>query len=370
MPVHALKKTTKSTTAAAPVPLEKPLSPTMNFDELSDEEQERLRLQLAFTAQRGWFYEEWGQRLEGMMQKNGFMAAFRGILRRLDDHRERYTYSTISRGQDVIIKPYLTLLANITPADLLPFVKAGSSLWRDGYIARMAFVAPDEADFSEAEFPHDAMTVPASLVKALQGWHKRLKIPRAHIQKVTDAKGKDTHLYTVSVVTPLEETTYQLSPKVREAYYAYDKALRQLTRQRKQEDLDGSYGRFPMKALRIAGLLGSLQDDDDSHAIKLPQWYRGQQIAEHWRRDLHRLVQQMQSSPRMSSPQRQLEEKLLEQVHAKGPQTLREFGRIHKTYSRQEIQGCVTGLLSAGEFEEQATAQTVKYGFHANGTGS
>ena len=85
-----------------------------NFAALPDEEQERLRLQLAFTAQRGWHFEAWGQHREAMMQKNGFMTAFRGILRRMDDHKERYTYSTITRGQDVIIRPYLTLLGDVT----------------------------------------------------------------------------------------------------------------------------------------------------------------------------------------------------------------------------------------------------------------
>ena len=95
-----------------------------NYEDLPEVEQQRTLMQLAFTAQRGWFYEEWGQHLEAMMAKNGFMAGFRGILRRLDDHKQRYVYSTISRGRDIIQKPYLSLLANVTLADLRPFVQA------------------------------------------------------------------------------------------------------------------------------------------------------------------------------------------------------------------------------------------------------
>jgi hypothetical protein len=34
-----------------------------NYGDLSEEEQARLTQQMAFTAQRGWFYEEWGQHL-------------------------------------------------------------------------------------------------------------------------------------------------------------------------------------------------------------------------------------------------------------------------------------------------------------------
>ena len=95
-----------------------------NYADMAPEEQDHIRRQLAFTAQRGWFYEEWGQHLEAMMQKNGYMAGFRRILRRLDDHKARYASNTIARGREILHKPYVSLLANVTPSDLQPFVKA------------------------------------------------------------------------------------------------------------------------------------------------------------------------------------------------------------------------------------------------------
>ena len=57
-----------------------------DYDELSEEERGIIQQQLAFTAPRGWFFEDWGQHLEAMMRREGFMGALRSLLRRLDDH--------------------------------------------------------------------------------------------------------------------------------------------------------------------------------------------------------------------------------------------------------------------------------------------
>ena len=336
-----------------------------NYADMPPEEQEHIRRQLAFTAQRGWFYEEWGQHLEAMMQKNGYMAGFRSILRRLDDHKARYVSNTIARGREILYRPYISLLANVTPSDLQPFVKARSSLWRDGYIARFAFVAPDDTEGSAAEFPEGTLTFPSYMVSTLQHWHRRLGIPSCTLTPNSDKKGQPLGTYTIDI-TPLPEKVYTLSPEVRTAYYTYDRAMRELTRQRKDEDLDGSYGRLPMKALRIAGLLASLHDDSDKYTIWPAQWYRGQQIAERWRRDLHRLMRQVHTSEVPSSPKRQLEDKLMRQAERSGPQTMRDFSTYQKTHSRDEIEACVKTLVAAGEFVEYPTTKALKYG-HPNG---
>jgi hypothetical protein len=337
-----------------------------NYADLPRDEQAHLHQQLAFTAQRGWFYEEWGQHLEAMMQKNGYMASFRSILRRMDDHQARYVSTTIGRGRDILVKPYISLLANLTPSDLQPFVKAHAPLWRDGYIARFAFVAPGQTEGSEAEFPQGQLTFPPYLVSTLRHWHTRLGVPTCILTPQTDTKGHTTGGYTLDV-DPLPERAYTLHPDVRAAYYSYDRALRDLTRQRQEEDLDGSYGRFAMKALRIAGLLASLHDDSASDTIWPRHWHRGQQIAERWRRDLHRLRQQVQTVDTPHSPKRHLEDKLLRQVDRNGPQSVRGFALFQKAHSRDEIEACVTALVATGELVEQPTAQTTKYGRPTDG---
>jgi Bifunctional DNA primase/polymerase, N-terminal len=182
-------------------------------DDFSAEAKVALCQQLAFAAQRGWFYEEFGQHLAAMMQRDGVMAAFRSILGRFDDHKETYIYHTIGRARERIDKPYVTLLANLTPADLRPFATKHSALWRDGYLARFGFIVPPEGTRSDAEFPREAITYPRRLIDPLRQWHRRLGIPQADLDPILDRRHKPTGRYRISI-DPLPETTYTLSPAV------------------------------------------------------------------------------------------------------------------------------------------------------------
>lgn len=323
-----------------------------NFDDLEAEDREHLTQQLAFTAQRGWFYEEWGQHLVAMMRQNGFMAEFRSIVRRMDDHRDGaipFRVNTISRGRDIIRKPYLVLLANATPADLQPFLHAQSPLWRDGYLARFAFACPTAGDISEEPFPSEDRTVPADLIRELQAWHQRLGVPEIGMSAVTNKKGRTTGEYLARRLTPLPETRYHLVPEVWEAYYAYDRALRQILRHEAHEDLDGSYARLPRKALRIAALLASLHDDTKQHAIGLSAWHRGQQIAEHWRRDLHRLMLEVEEEASRAVPDATSrgEQRLITILQRHGALTARDINRWTKI-AHSDIKRHLDALTHAG----------------------
>jgi len=333
------------------------------YAELPQEAQEAVRQRLAFAGQKGWFYEEWGQHLHAMMQKEGQMASFRGILRRLDDHRDEHVYESIGRGKDVLLKPYVALLANVTPADLKPFMRAHDSLWRDGYIARFAFITPGKTPATSAEFPEGAMTLPDPLVKSLASWHKRLGIPLVALDPIIDAKQKMTGRYQPAFVQPHRETTYVLSPPVRKAFYAYDAAMHTLMAQSKNEDLDGSYARFPMKALRIAGLLASLHDDSTSQTIWPRHWYRGQQIAERWRQNLHSLIAQL-AEDRPVSREHVQEDRIVEVLRANSPLPVRGL-HLKTKLSYTDIERTLQVLVSAGAVRELRTPQTKKYAYVA-----
>jgi len=123
-----------------------------NYGELEEEQQARIRLRVAMSGQRGWYYDEFGQAINAMMKSNGPMTDFSGLLRRLDDCRESYSYSTRTHGQEVIEKPYLALLANMTPADLRQHADKGNGFWRDGFWARFAFITPPEHAFKNVTF--------------------------------------------------------------------------------------------------------------------------------------------------------------------------------------------------------------------------
>jgi hypothetical protein len=331
------------------------------YGALPSKAQEAIRDRLAFAGQKGWFYEEWGQHLHAMMAKEGQMAAFRSIVRRLDDHKDEYVYSTISRGRDVLIKPYVALLANVTPADLRPFLRAQSSLWRDGYIARFAFIAPGECPASTAAFPEETMTIPPPLITRLASWHKRLGIPHVSVDPLIDEQGKATGRYQPIFLQPHIETPYVLSPEVRTAFYAYDTALHTLMAQSKNEDLDGSYARFPMKALRIAGLLASLHDDSDRHTIGLAQWSRGQQIAERWRRDLHTLIKQV-SGDEPTSHESRKEHRIVEVLRHNAALSLRDL-HLKTKLAYGDIAQTLSPLIHAGVIREEKTPRTTKYGY-------
>ena len=102
-----------------------------DYASLSAAAQERARARLAWAGQRGWHYEEFGSKVAALMRENGFMADFRGLLRKLDDCPPAYEYVTVGRGATRIERPYLALLASLTPADLRPFAAP-----RGGVVAR------------------------------------------------------------------------------------------------------------------------------------------------------------------------------------------------------------------------------------------
>ena len=129
----------------------------------------------------GWSYDEFGGKIQSMMREGSTMASFRGMFRKLDDCPDFYEHDTVGRGTTHVDRPYLALLASMTPADMEPFARRGGALWRDGFFARFAFVAPGpDAQPSYGRFPEGVQTLPADLVRTLRQWHDRLGVPAVH----------------------------------------------------------------------------------------------------------------------------------------------------------------------------------------------
>jgi hypothetical protein len=260
-----------------------------NYGDLDGEQQARIQLRVAMSGQRGWYYDEFGQAIAAMMRANGPMADFSGLLRRLDDCRDSYAYSTRTHGQERIEKPYLALLANMTPADLRAYADKGNDFWRDGFWARFAFITPPVHAFKNATFAPDEVPVPTQLVEALRSFHTRLGVPTISITAIADEHGKDTGHYRVER-SPLPEQPCRFHQDAYRAYNHYRLALRELIARSDNQDLDGSYTRLSDRALRIAALVASLENGGH---IELPQWARAQEIAELMRRNLHELYRQV-----------------------------------------------------------------------------
>jgi hypothetical protein len=314
---------------------------------------DRIRNRLARPAQRGWYYEEFGQHLEAITRENGYMADFRGLLRSFDDHHDRYEAGTISRGDDVVEDPYLALLGTLTPADLKPLAKRGARMWVDGFWARFGFIVPDGPRKRE-RFPEGERGVPDHLRDPLQAWHARLGLPSITIHEETNSKA-DVTKRTVER-GPWLPKPCQLGDGVYDAFYTYSDALLDAIETLNLDDLDSNYVRFAEKALRIAILLASLENDN---RVELQHWARGQQIAERWRAGLHRLFAQVNEGE--LSPAALLEEQCLKAVEVLGKATARDVSRRIRGLSGAEAQAILESLVRIGDLDAERTSKTTRY---------
>lgn len=327
------------------------------FTECDQGKQAYIKRKLAFAAQRGWFYDEFGQKVASMMREGGFMADFRGLLRRFDDCPARYEYATIGRGNDEVQRPYLALLANLTPADLKPFAKKGSALWNDGFWARFAFITPPAGTpRNEGEFPEGQRIIPDALTRPLYRWHARLGIPDVALAERKNEKGDGTGFYDVRV-EELPPQVCTLGDGIKEAFYRYHDALLDAAAQNDNQDLDGSYARLAEKALRIAMLLASLENDG---RIELAHFARAQQITERWRANLHHLINQLTDDE--PTVERTAEDKIIALLRRNDePLTARDIGRGIRELSAAEAEDYLSRLAKVGIVEVIPSAKTKRY---------
>ena len=213
-----------------------------DFDAMSIERQDEALVKLGFAAQRGWYYEEFGSGLSSMMRTDGVMADFRSLLRRLDDCPGTYERDTIARGSELVERPYLALIANLTPADLKPLAGKGSQLWGDGFLARFNFVTPPANEILRGQYPRGERIIPPELIEPLVDWHKRLGIPQVDLIQKPDKDG-DPVTKTV-VLGDFPQKVIAISADVFEATYRYLDGLMDIAERSTKRDLDGCLGRF------------------------------------------------------------------------------------------------------------------------------
>jgi hypothetical protein len=311
----------------------------------------KLLRRMAFPAQRGWWYDEFGQKVAAMMKDGGFMADFRGLLRRFDDCPPRYEYDSILRGGDVVEQPYLSLLANLTPADLKPYAGRDAALWGDGFWARFAFVTPPpDADRPRGRFPAGVLAAPLALTQPLRRWHERLGVPEARAVARTKGEEKKADGFDL-VVDPLPFSDCVLHDDVKEAFYTYNDALLDVIQESNRSDLDGNYARFAEKALRVAMLAASLSNDG---RIELAHWALGQEVAEQWRAELHHLVESLEGGGAGQSRESEQEERIVATIARLGSATPNDLRR-HTHLSVGEVERALEALERAGEVTAPTT---------------
>jgi hypothetical protein len=322
------------------------------YDTMDDDHQAIARLQVAFPGQRGWFFEELGQKVEAILNPRGYMAEFRSILRRFDDDLDDSSNLTISRGLDYVARPYLALLGNLTPADLQDTARAYKKLWSDGFWARFGLVTPPRsANRSKGHFPQGKRIYPATLITPLQNWHKRLGQPQVEIDDVIDEKGKVTGQKTATV-DPFAITEIPWGSGVFDAINAYHDGLTDILEQSQGFEFDTSYARFAEKALRMALLFASFSN---SEAVEMKHWARAQEIAERWRANLHETYAQVNAAP--PSEEAKAEDKVCEIVGKLGTPTAADVARYVYGKSRTEVSRILDGLVAAGSLARAENTQ-------------
>ena len=331
------------------------------YDGLDEEQKTWVKLHLATAAQKGWYYEEFGEHIHAMMNSGGFMTDFRSILRRFDDTPDRYEYSTISRGNDVVERVYLTLLANMTPDDLKVYAQKGSALWGDGFLARYALITPPNNDQNRGRFPEGKRVIPEQIIQPLIKWHERLGIPEIGVADVPGKNGTPNGLKRV-VFQPVDPSVLLVPSDIHDAYYTYDDYLLDLIKDQESHDLDGNYTRLAEKALRIAMIFASLEGCEQ---IGHNHWKKAQKITDSWREDLHELYEQInQPSP---SKERENEENVIRIVKKfSGSPTAAEVGRLSRNLSSKEAAKILDGLVDVAILVVKGTTNkgTKRYDFN------
>lgn len=331
-----------------------------NYGELTGEQQEEIRKEIAMSGKRSWYYSEFRGMLKDISSERGRNTEFKEILLQMADG-ERYRSDTHSRGREEIAHPYLALLATMTPDCMKVYEKRGMSvLWTDGFYPRMLFactlfeIKKTKEDLRKQRRPNETVVYPESLLAPLRQVHEDLGMPDCTIAEVVDEKGKGIGIYTA------EREEYQLklfhmTAEAKDALDDYGDALLLAVQDEQYIQVQAWYGRLRDKCLQIATSLALLQNSSN---IELKHIARSQQICELFRESLHKLVAYLNddSASGRASP----EEKILRVLERKGPLTARELMQYTNSNSLT-TQKRLDALVREGEISSTRQGRKMVY---------
>lgn len=318
----------------------------------ADKESENINEdRLALRGGRGWYYEEFGGKIAQILKENGGMSEYRSLFRQFDDCPANYSYETISRGLNKIESPYLALLAIMTPSDLRRAGKANDSMWGDGFWARFNFICPQGKELNLERFPPGEPRIPNDIIRPLMQWNERLGWPKVNFEELEDDDGKPTNRVEVIIESKLPEVC-TITKDALNDFYDYHDVMTTEVYEGDNEDFAGTYIRSAEKALRIAILLASLENNGQ---IEQRHFARGKRITERWRlglQNLYFIVNQ--------SDEEKVRGKHIKVVEDLGNPTAREVGRrLHTSAKDAEIE--LKKLVELEIIMDYHSGKTIRY---------
>jgi hypothetical protein len=280
-----------------------------DFASMPPQFQASLCRAVAFAAQLGWRYDEFGDQLRAMTQQTSVMRRFLPILLEWYDCPRRDDNYTIGRGNDHIVNPYLSLLAALTIDDIQSLPRS-LNLWKNGLFARVAFLTPPEHEFSLALEPRTMKDFPEAICRPLIQFHERLGIPEASIQEILSPRQEPTGKFRAER-SDLPQNICRVTEEVFNARDSYSMALGYLcnTSEDVPMELRGFYMRNADRAMRIAALLAW---ENNQGVIELAHWQAAWGIAERWRKAAHEFYRQTQNVPSAGA---RIEQAIMRQLH-------------------------------------------------------
>jgi len=306
------------------------------LDDLPQDVRDLWQERRNFAAQRGLIMEEFSSILASA--KKDYNAGLTETILRLYDCPISWERRTQTHGLVKIRAAYTTLLSATTPMALGPFLTRHA--WLSGFWPRFALLSPEE------ERPLFRRT---DKRPERPGWLVE-QLSRLACQKLPGA----------TYPMPPKSLPIAFESEAYEAWKRYDQAVRYaLLTDALEDSLWGLYGRLPTQAVKVAIILAALDwDSEEAPVITLAHWARAQQIVEHWRASVHRLL-----VPVRIQEERRQEERVLSVIKRAGQQgvTVRDVYRA-LNMGRDEVEAVINHLVKDGIVTENRIQPTSKGG--------
>jgi len=258
--------------------------------------QELWRKERALAAQRGWFLEE-ASHLMDSFNRDFTSGLLPMVLDLYDAPESALSSNSVSRGRAMVENAYLTIYGVTTYGAMAEHLQK-KTLWSNGFFARFALVGSDNV--RAWRFWPEPKCYPSDLVQRLRFVATELlPTPKAYITEIEiqDADGA-RKVKQIELTTPLvaSKVVLERGGPAWQAWERYAKATGYdlLIGRQISERFKPSYGRLGTMLAKIAMILAVFDTKTLPVVVEPRHVYKGQQILETWRANLHDIFGKLQ----------------------------------------------------------------------------